>query len=137
MTDTPAKPLSPAYNYRQLKRTMSDEEVVAAYLAGDDADTVGFKANISYATVLKIVHAAGVPLRRARTGPRGTPPKISEEEICRRYRGGANAPELGLLAGVSPDRIYRILERGGVDRRAPQASTRNTRRRQRAETSKP
>jgi hypothetical protein len=95
---------------------MSDEEVIAAYLAGDDCDTVGFKANIHAQTVRGILRAAGVELRPPMRGRR-SPLVIDEEAVCRRYRAGESGTLLAQVFGTGTSRIYQILQRHNVPRR--------------------
>lgn len=111
MTGKPPPP-----SYRANRRCMTDEEVIAAYLAGDDPDTVGFKANIHAQTVRKILTTAGVELRPPTRGRRAVR-VIDEEAVCRRYRAGESGTLLAVAFGTSTSRIYQILHRHNVPRR--------------------
>lgn len=112
MTGKPPPP-----SYRAIKRTMTNEEIIAAYLAGDDSDTVGWKAGIHAQTVRKILSAAGVPLRPPQRGRR-SPLALDELEICRRYIAGESGVALAAALGTSEARIYGILRRHDVPRRS-------------------
>lgn len=104
-------------SYRAIKRTMTDEQVIAAYLAGGDCDAVGWQAGIHAQTVRRILTDAGVELRPPQRGRRyhwG----IDELEVCRRYRAGESGVALAAALNTSSARIYGILRRHGVERRS-------------------
>lgn len=100
------------------RRTLSDPEIVDLYKEGTDSVTIALRANCDATTVLNIVRAANVPIRPT-GGRRNTNRlKLTEDEICRRYReGGESGPTLADAAGTSTATIYGVLKRGGVERR--------------------
>jgi hypothetical protein len=108
---------APPPSYRHIKRSMDDEEIIAAYLAGDDPDTVGFKAGVHAQTVLKILRASGVALRPPNRIRRDTK-VVDELEVCRRYKAGESGVILAYAFGVGVARVYRILRRHAVPRRS-------------------
>lgn len=114
----PEKP-SPQYAYRDIKRALTDEQIIAAYQAGEDADAVAFRAHIHPATVRKILLDSGVALRPPQRGRRSVHerPRIPEEEICRRYLAGESGPQLAKASGISQSRIYGVLTRHNIPRR--------------------
>jgi hypothetical protein len=113
----------PYRKYTAIQRTMSDEEVIQAYLEGGlDGTTVGQMAGISSATVLNILKRAGHKPR-----PRGTRRgfrkklKVDDQTIAQRYLAGESGPILAERLGVSQKTIYDVLEDLGVPRRHPLA----------------
>src|SRR5690349_13141028 len=104
---------------------MADAEIIAAYLGGLDAVTVGMMAGISSATVLNILKAAGIP-RRQRGTAKGTRRKLKvpAQVIAQRYMDGESGPILASSLGVSQKTVYQVLKELGVPRRDPLAELR-------------
>lgn len=97
---------------------MSDGEIVAAYLGGQDGTTVGLMAGISAATVIKIVRAAGHK-PRPRGGRLGNrwKLKLDDQVIAQRYLAGESGPALAASLGVSQKTIYNVLAALDIPRR--------------------
>ena len=103
----------PSYVRGRERRRLTDEQIIALYVGGMDADTIGFRAGCSGTTVLNIVRKAGHPIRQAGRGaPRHR--NISDEEIISRYRDGQSGPAIADAAGCSASGVYHVLRRNGV-----------------------
>jgi hypothetical protein len=113
----------PPPSYRAIKRSMNDDEIIAAYLAGDDPEDIGYRAGLHAQTVRKILHTGGVTFRPPRRGRRSAP-VLDELEVCRRYRAGESGVALAATLGTSAARIYGILQRHDVPRRSPKVMLR-------------
>jgi DNA-binding CsgD family transcriptional regulator len=95
-------------------RTLSDAEIVAAYVGGEDSSSVADRASCDAGTVLYLVKRAGHPTR-SRPAPRLYKKlALSDAEICRLYRGGLSGPAIADRARTSPSTIYGILRRNDV-----------------------
>jgi hypothetical protein len=109
----------PIYTRRRLK---TDAEIAALYDSLRDSEAVAFQSGCNATTVLKIVREQGlghlIPRRGLGSKGRRKALLLADEEIVRRYRAGENGPELAVAAGTQPGRIYEVLERHGVPRRA-------------------
>jgi DNA-binding CsgD family transcriptional regulator len=105
-------------------RTLSDAEIVAAYVGGEDSSSVAERASCDAGTVLYLVKRAGQPTR-PRPAPR--PYKklaLSDAEICRLYRDGLSGIAIGDRAGTSASTIYGVLRRNDVPTRSAADPTR-------------
>jgi hypothetical protein len=107
-------------------RTLSEPEIIALYLSGEDSATVGAKANCDATTVLYLVKRAGHPVR-----PRGPRPRLkvlplTDAEILESYREGLSGPTIADRCGVSAATIYKILKDGGCPCRPPASTAKAT-----------
>lgn len=97
-------------------RTLSDQEIVSAYLAGGDSSEIGALANCPPDTVLYLVRRAGHQPRPR--GPHSTKKlALTDEMIIRLYREGLSGPVIAERAGTTPATIYGRLRRYNVPRR--------------------
>jgi hypothetical protein len=110
---------------------MSDQEIIAAYEAGADPDTVGFHAGIHAQTVRAILRDYGVTLRPSTRGRHCAKP-VPEEELCKRYVAGESGIALADAYGVSTATVYGILSRRNIERRDFRTITRQRNARQKA-----
>lgn len=95
---------------------MDDAAVIEAYNAGEDADSIAFRAGISAYYVLKTVREAGHPIRKPGTAKRKTL-KLTDAEIARRYAAGEAGTALAAEAGCASRTLYKIVrEQGGIVR---------------------
>lgn len=104
---------------RQRGRLLSNEEIADAYRSGESADLIAQRACCSGVTVLQIVRAAGVPVRKPGAPPSPRPRTLSDNEIIRRYRAGEAGTRLADAASCTPGTIYRLLRHHGVEVRPP------------------
>lgn len=99
-------------------RTLSDAEIVAQYLAGEDSMTVGARANCAAETVLYLVRRSGGTVR----GPGPHRPRtvlpLGDEVIVSLYRDGLSGPVIADRCGTTPSTIYKVLQDHGVERRS-------------------
>lgn len=111
--------------YTSRQRRLPDDEIIRLYREGLDAESVGFRANCSSATVLDLVRASGEPVRGRGSRPR-TVLRLDDAEIVRRYRDGQTAATIAVAAGATISMIYHTLRRLGVTRnRRPDLIRRN------------
>lgn len=97
-------------------RTLSDREIVSAYLAGGDSSEIGARANCTADTVLYLVRRSGHKPRPR--GPRSTKTlTLTDEMIVKLYRSGLSGPVIAERAGTTPATIYGRLRKAGVARR--------------------
>lgn len=106
-----------SYIRGRTQRTLPDEEIVALYAGGLDSDTIAARANCNATTVLDLVRRAGETVRRPGGRPRPDSHRLSDAEICERYRKGQNGPDIADAAGCATSSIYNILKRNGIPRR--------------------
>lgn len=105
------------YMFGRRGRTMTDEQIVQAYLSGISSMDVGLEAGCTAETVRDLVIKAGHKMR-----PRGgqkpkRPRPIPDEEIIARYKNGESGSRLADLCRCSTAMIYLLLKRAGVVRR--------------------
>lgn len=98
---------------RGRTRALSDAEIIAAYVGGEDSNTVAARAHCDAGTVLYLVRRAGHPIR-----PRGTRPSksltLSDDEIVSLYRAGLSGTVIADRAATTSGTIYNRLRRLGV-----------------------
>lgn len=98
-------------------RTLSDAEIVAAYVGGEDSSSVAERAGCDAGTVLYLVKRAGQPTR-PRPAPRCHKKlALSDAEICRLYADGLSGPVIADRARTTASTIYGVLRRNGVQSR--------------------
>jgi hypothetical protein len=100
------------------QRKMSDEDICKLYEELKSSVDVAIRANTSDTTVLKLVREHGGTVY-SRKGRNHVPKRLSDEEICRRYKAGWDGPRLAGAAGCGTSSIYNVLRRHGVERRPP------------------
>jgi hypothetical protein len=112
--------MSPSYT--RIKRTMSDEQLVADYEQCRDSLAVACRGGVCSATVLAAVRKAGkghlIPPRGSATLNRHRALSISDEAIVARYLDGQSGTQIAQAIGCDAGMVYRILARAGVPRRA-------------------
>lgn len=101
-------------------RTLTDSEIIAQYLAGDDAATIGARANCPGETVLYLVRRAGHQPRPRGPRQRAKELPLTDAEITRLYMvDGLSGPAIADRCGATPATVYKILEANAVPRRPP------------------
>lgn len=95
-------------------RLLTNQQIVDAYVGGENSISIGLRANCDSVTVLNICRAAGVPIR-----PRGPSVRktlaLTDEEIIRLYtQTGLSGPTIADRAGCTTNTIYRVLRLAGV-----------------------
>jgi len=102
----------PSYVRGRAARSLTDAEIIAAYVRGEDGDTIGMRAGCSGTTVREIVRNAGEVVRG-----RGARPRkkllLTDEEIARRYRSGQTGATIGDAAGCDAGTVYKIVRAMG------------------------
>jgi DNA-binding CsgD family transcriptional regulator len=106
-----------SYVRGRTARTLSDAEIVLAYLAGGSSSDISLAANCTADTVLDLVRRAGHPTR-----PRGARPRkpltLTDAEICKLYQmDGLSGPTIADRCQTSPVTIYSILQANNIPRR--------------------
>lgn len=103
-----------SYISGRTRRTLSDADIVRLYVEGLDSDTIGARANCTATTVLDLVRKAG-EIVRSSGGPRKPDRhRLTDAEICARYRRGDSGPTIADAAACSASAIYHILRRNNV-----------------------
>lgn len=108
----------PSYVRGRQRRTLTDMQIVEAYVRGETSDDIALRAGCSGATVLDIVRNAGEVIRKPGKRQR-KPLKLTDEEIARRYRSGQPAAVVADAAGCTGDTVYKIVRRLGGTVRPP------------------
>lgn len=99
-------------------RTLSDAEIVAAYVGGEDSSSVAERASCDAGTVLYLVKRAGHPTRPRPAHGSYKKLALPDAEICRLYRGGLSGIAIADRAQTSASTIYGVLRRNGVPTRS-------------------
>lgn len=97
-------------------RLLTDEEICRMYAEVMDSETVAYHAQCSGSTVLAIVRKHGGEVNKR--GGRPKPLTTSDAEICRLYKSGLSGAQVASQVGTDAYRIFKILEKNGVDRRS-------------------
>jgi uncharacterized protein (DUF433 family) len=109
---------------RGRRRRLSDEEIVALYVGGLDSGTIAIQAGCDATTVLDLVRKAGGTVRPTGGRARIDRHRITDAEICRRYRDGQSGPMIADAAACNASSVYNILRRYNVPLRDSRQVTR-------------
>jgi DNA-binding CsgD family transcriptional regulator len=108
----------PTYVRGRGSRSLTDAEIIQAYVQGEDADSIGIRAGCSGTTVRDLVRAAGEVVRGRGKRPR-KPLKLTDAEILRLYRSGQSGQAVADAAGTTTNTVYKIVrDQGGTIRPA-------------------
>lgn len=98
--------------YTANKQRMSDAEIAELYRVTRNATDIAIAAGVSPWKVQNIARAAGIPIRGRNERIRHL--RLTDEEICRRYKAGASTTEIAKSADCSPSQVNNILRKAGV-----------------------
>lgn len=118
-----------------MGRRLSDAEIIERYRRLQSAYDVSLEAGCSSDTVLKLLRAAGEPVRK-KGGVRGRHKTyaLTDEEICTLYRQGMGTLTLADRAGTNASQIRRMLMRCDVPIRSSTQASAILRQRRRQKT---
>lgn len=104
-----------------------EDKIIEEYENGISSVDIAKKYKVSATTVLNVIKSKGVPIRKS--GPqqgkdvdtynfKRKVAKDDHEAIAEKYQQGESTPKLAKEFGVSRERICKILDSMGVDRRS-------------------
>ncbi len=106
---------------KKLPREERDKLVVELYQKGVPVEEIAEKACINRATIYSILRRHGIqPSRKTRRSRELTPEE--EKKLVEEYLSGIPVQELMEKYGLSATKLYNILSKYGVPRRAPRRS---------------
>jgi hypothetical protein len=98
------------------KMSLQGAEICRRYSAGESMSQLAKAFGVCDVTISRALKRHGVNIRKSHPQRRRLSSQ-GEAAVCQRYLAGESCPQLAKSAGVSVGCIYKILVRGGIERR--------------------